>query len=75
VIERIPKCATTVLINSDGQPPRPARHHLFAANLSIREIAEILGWQEVLVDRIIRLYVGRKAATKALIRRLSEFEK
>jgi integrase len=47
----------------------------YLANLSRREIAEILGWQEEQVDRIIRRYVDRAAATKALIRRLSKSEK
>jgi integrase len=47
----------------------------YLANLSKREIAEILGWSEEQVDRIIRRYVGRSAATKALIRRLNQSEK
>jgi len=44
----------------------------YLADLSKREIAEILGWSEDQVDRIIRRYVGRSAATKALIRRLNK---
>jgi len=44
----------------------------YLADLSKREIAEILAWSEDQVDRIIRRYVGRSAATKALIRRLNE---
>jgi integrase len=47
----------------------------YLANLSKREIAEILGWSEEQVDRIIRRYVGRSAATKELIRRLNQSEK
>jgi integrase len=44
----------------------------YLADLSKREIAEILGWSEEQVDRIIRRYVGRSTATKALIRRLNK---
>ncbi len=44
----------------------------YLADLSRREIAEILAWSEEQVDRIIRRYVGRSAATKALIRRLNK---
>jgi len=44
----------------------------YLADLSKREIAEILAWSETQVDRIIRRYVGRSAATKALIRRLNQ---
>jgi integrase len=47
----------------------------YLADLSRREIAEILGWSEEQVDRIIRRYVGRSAATKALIRRLNKLER
>gem|GEM_PF-4158900 len=36
-----------------------------------REIAEILGWEEESVARIIRRYVGRNAATKELIRKIN----
>jgi len=38
----------------------------YLANLSKREIAEILGWQEEKIDRIIRRYVGRTAALQRL---------
>jgi integrase len=44
----------------------------YLADLSKREIAEILAWSEDQVDRIIRRYVSRSAATKALIRRLNK---
>jgi integrase len=47
----------------------------YLADLSKREIAEILAWSEDQVDRIIRRYVGRSAATKALIRRLNKSKK
>jgi integrase len=44
----------------------------YLADLSKREIAAILAWSEDQVDRIIRRYVDRSAATKALIRRLNK---
>jgi integrase len=44
----------------------------YTANIPIRVIAEILGWTEDSVDDIIRKYVGRAAATKALIRQINE---
>jgi integrase len=43
----------------------------YIAGLSIRVIAEILAWSEDQVERIIRRYVGRSAATKAAIRQLN----
>jgi integrase len=45
---------------------------LYVASMSERVIAEIMGWEEGSVARIIRRYVGRSAATKALIRQLNE---
>ena len=42
----------------------------YLADLSKREIAEILGWSEEQVERILRRYVDRTAATRALIERL-----
>jgi len=42
------------------------------AGLSERVIAEIMGWEEEHVARIIRRYVDRTAATKAIIRQLNE---
>jgi integrase len=45
------------------------------AGLSTRVIAEILAWSEDQVDRIIRRYVARNAATKAAIRQLNEARK
>ena len=38
-------------------------------------IAEILGWTETSVDKIIRKYVDRSAATKAIIEQLNEARK
>jgi integrase len=47
----------------------------YIAGLSIRVIAEILAWSEDQVERIIRRYVGRAAATKEAIRQLNEARK
>jgi integrase len=47
----------------------------YLASVTIREIAEILAWSEEEVERIIRRYVGRNAATKALIQRLNDARK
>lgn len=44
----------------------------YVAGLSVRVIAEILAWSEEQVERIIRRYVARGAATKAAIRMLNE---
>ena len=43
----------------------------YLAGLSIRVIAEILAWTEEQVEKIIRRYVGRTAATKEAIRQLN----
>lgn len=40
----------------------------YLAGLKVRVIAEILGWEEEAVERIIRRYVGRHAATMEAIR-------
>jgi integrase len=45
---------------------------LYLAELTVREIAEIMAWEEDSVERIIRRYVGREAAIKERIRRLNE---
>lgn len=42
----------------------------YLAALSIRAIAEIMGWTEDDVEKIIRRYVGRKAAVREAIRQL-----
>ena len=44
----------------------------YVAGLSERVIAEIMGWEEEHVARIIRRYVDRSAATRAIIRQLNE---
>jgi integrase len=40
---------------------------LYIAGVPERVIAEVMGWEEEYVAKIIRRYVGRGAATKALI--------
>lgn len=47
----------------------------YLAGLSEREIAEIMGWEEESVKRIIRRYVDRQAAIKDRIRKLNEARK
>jgi hypothetical protein len=47
----------------------------YIAGLPIRVIAEVLAWGEDQVERIIRRYVERAAATKAAIRQLNEVRK
>jgi integrase len=44
----------------------------YVAGLSERVIAEIMGWEEGHVAKIIRRYVDRSAATKAIIKQLNE---
>jgi integrase len=44
----------------------------YIAGLSIRVIAEIMAWDEESVKKIIHRYVGRQAATKAMIEQLNE---
>jgi integrase len=44
----------------------------YTANVPERVIAEIMAWEEEHVSKIIRRYVDRSAATKALIRQLNE---
>lgn len=48
-----------------------AATRFYLADLSVRTIAEIMAWDEETVDKIIRKYVGRKAATMAVIRQLN----
>ena len=48
-----------------------AATRFYIAGLSIRVIAEILAWDEDQVEKIIRRYVGRQAATKAAIAQLN----
>jgi integrase len=47
-----------------------AATRFYNADLSVRVIAEIMGWEEEHVEKIIRRYVGRAAATKAIIAQL-----
>jgi integrase len=47
----------------------------YVAGLSVRVIAEIMGWEEETVEKIIRRYVGRRAATRAAIAQLNEARK
>ena len=49
-----------------------AATRFYIAGLAIRVIAEILAWSEDQVERIIRRYVARGAATKDVIRQLNE---
>lgn len=44
----------------------------YIAGLPIRVIAEILAWSEDQVERIIRRYVARAAATRAAIQQLNQ---
>jgi integrase len=44
----------------------------YIGGLSVRVIAEVMAWEEEAVEKIIRRYVGRQAATKALIAQLNE---
>lgn len=44
----------------------------YLAGLKIRVIAEIMGWEEDAVDKIIRRYVSRTAATEAVIKQIDE---
>lgn len=46
----------------------------YVAGLDVRVIAEIMGWEEQHVTGIIRRYVGRSAATKAIIRQINRAE-
>jgi integrase len=48
-----------------------AATRFYVAGIPERVIAEIMGWEEEHVRKIIRRYVGRAAATKALIEKLN----
>jgi hypothetical protein len=37
----------------------------------VRVIAQVMGWEEEYVEKIIRRYVGRNAATRAAIAQLN----
>lgn len=47
----------------------------YIAGLDSRVIAEIMGWEEKTVEKIIRRYVGRHAATRAVVERMREARK
>jgi Phage integrase family len=49
-----------------------AATRFYTAGLPERVIAEIMGWEEEHVARIIRRYMGRSAATKAIIQQLNK---
>ncbi len=49
-----------------------AATRFYVAGLDRRVIAEILGWTEGSVENILRKYVDRSAATKAIIRQLNK---
>jgi integrase len=49
-----------------------AATRFYVAGLSERVIAEIMSWEEEHVAKIIRRYVDRTAATRAIIRQLNE---
>lgn len=49
-----------------------AATRFYTAGLSVRVIAEIMAWEEETVEKIIRRYVGRQAATKAAIAQLNK---
>jgi integrase len=49
-----------------------AATRFYIAKLQERDIAEIMGWEEAYVARIIRRYVERGAATRAIIRQLNK---
>lgn len=44
----------------------------YLAGLSVRVIAEIMAWEEEHVEKIIRRYVARDAATRAIIRQIDQ---
>jgi len=44
----------------------------YVSGIPERVIAEIMGWEEEQVHKIIRRYVGRNAATEALIKQLDQ---
>jgi integrase len=52
-----------------------AATRFYVAGIAERVIAEIMGWDEQHVSKIIRRYVGRTAATEALIKQLNRDER
>jgi integrase len=49
-----------------------AATRFYLARIDERTIAEIMGWEEEHVSRIIRRYVNRTAATRQVIKLLNE---
>jgi integrase len=49
-----------------------AATRFYTDGLSVRVIGEIMGWEEKHIERIIRRYVDRTAATRAVIAHLNE---
>jgi integrase len=49
-----------------------AATRFYIAGLKVRVVAEIMGWEEEAVEKIIRRYVGRSAATRAVIAQLNQ---
>jgi integrase len=47
----------------------------YVAEIKVRAIAEILGWSEGQVERIIRRYVGKNAYIKAMIEQIDRAER
>lgn len=47
----------------------------YIAGIPVRVIAEVMAWEEETVEKIIRRYVGRQAATRALIEKLNAAKK
>jgi hypothetical protein len=47
----------------------------YAAGLDKHDIAEVMGWEVEHVEKIIRRYIGRAAATKAIIAKLNRANK
>jgi integrase len=54
--------------------PGTAATRFYLAGIPIRAIAEIMGWEEDSVHKIIRRYVERSAATRAIARQLNRAE-
>jgi integrase len=52
-----------------------AATRFYTAGLSVRVIAEIMGWEEDHVSKIMSRYVGRSAATRAIIAQLNRVER
>jgi integrase len=49
-----------------------AATRFYKAGFTMREIAEVMGWEEASVQKIIRLYVGQNAAIEDLIKRMNQ---